>query len=555
MQRPVIKLFQQLLRIFDTYDKFFFVPLPYRQLVYIGMKTRLLFIFSLFSYTLYLSAVEPQVSHDLFAQELLNKELSATADTIIDFIPVNSLNSLELITKRPNHTPDTLFSDIIYGDTITRYVPRKSDSEFAIRNILSWDGKKKSPERPDGLIRLDPVFYAANPFFKELIFTGIKIEPFEWNKWEDGSFLFYGEKLPTLDNPMELIEFAHPETTLRELREDAIDHITHNAPHLYTATIDQLPVFNFRKDEIIETRPLEGLELETGLVPVTTLDRTIIRKKELSPWNYRLHGLLQLSQTGVSENWHKGGYSNASVLWEIKGKLNYDNKKKIKWDNSLEWRTGINSLPPVDEGETRLKDYLINEDIFRLMSQFGLKATGNFYYSASFKTETQFFENYKDDKFAEMKAKAFAPLTITMGVGMDYKYKDFLSIVVSPLSFKYIYINDTYVNDTISVNPKLYGIDEGKNEKKELGSEVTIQLKSYKPISNLKLDSRFNFYTNYEGVIIDWEIIAEFSFNRFLSTRLMINPRYDTIQEYPEGKSAKIQIKEILTVGFSYRFL
>jgi hypothetical protein len=56
-------------------------------------------------------------------------------------------------------------------------------------------------------------------------------------------------------------------------------------------------------------------------------------------------------------------------------------------------------------------------------------------------------------------------------------------------------------------------------------------------------------------VEIDWEIVTNFTVNRYLSTRLAINPRYDNTVILPNNEKAKIQFKELLSFGFSYRLL
>ena len=82
-----------------------------------------------------------------------------------------------------------------------------------------------------------------------------------------------------------------------------------------------------------------------------------------------------------------------------------------------------------------------------------------------------------------------------------------------------------------------------------------MEIKEFRPVPELKINSKFNFYTNYKKVEIDWEIVAELAINRFLSTRLMLNPRFDNTVILPDDEKAKLQMKQMLTVGISYRIL
>jgi hypothetical protein len=85
-----------------------------------------------------------------------------------------------------------------------------------------------------------------------------------------------------------------------------------------------------------------------------------------------------------------------------------------------------------------------------------------------------------------------------------------------------------------------------------LGSSFRAQF-SYAPSKEIQIDSKLTFYTNYQKIEVDWEIVSNFVVNRYLSTRLSLNPRYDNTMILNKGEKAKIQFKELLTFGFSYR--
>ncbi|WP_163628648.1 DUF3078 domain-containing protein [Paludibacter sp. 221] len=390
-------------------------------------------------------------------------------------------------------------------------------------------------------VMLDSIVYVSNPLFNELVYMEKDVE-LDWKK--DNPFTFHTGLQKTLTEPLESIDIPSADETLFELRNGARAYIAQTKPELYKKTSKELPKVSWSQFQAIVTTPVEQIQLdeEHAHVPVTTSDRIIIRRKKISPWVGRANSLLQFSQTYISPNWHKGGNNFTSILGVLSGRLDYDNKKKIKWENSAEWRAGFNSV----DGDT-VRFLNPNDDVFKIYSKFGLKATGNFYYSTSAEFQTQFFENPKAVNSHELKAAFLTPIRVNINVGMDYKYKK-LSVVLSPVSFKYI-----YATDTVNVNPNQFGIKSGENNLKEIGSRLVVELKDYRPIQGLKLNSKFNFYTNYEKVEIDWEIVAELAINRFLSTRLMLNPRFDNTVIMPDHEKAKIQMKEMLTVGFSYR--
>ena len=214
----------------------------------------------------------------------------------------------------------------------------------------------------------------------------------------------------------------------------------------------------------------------------------------------------------------------------------------MQWENSAEWRMGFNTVA----GDT-LRMLSTNDDVVKINSKLGIKAGGNWFYSGSVDFSTQLFSSYKGINSTEKKTAFLTPIRLNIGVGLDYKYKKIFSIMVSPVSFKYIYLNNN------SVDPKLFGIKTGDHQLTEIGSSFKA-LFSYAPVREIQLDSKFSFYTNYQKVEIDWEMVCNFTINRFMSTRISFNPRYDNTVIQKAGDKAAIQYKQLLSVGFSHKF-
>ncbi len=87
----------------------------------------------------------------------------------------------------------------------------------------------------------------------------------------------------------------------------------------------------------------------------------------------------------------------------------------------------------------------------------------------------------------------------------------------------------------------------------EIGSSFKSIL-SYPLSKEVQLDSKLTFYTNYQKVEVDWEMVCNMTINRFLSTRISFNPRYDNTIIEADGSKAKMQFKQFLSVGFSHKF-
>ena len=58
-------------------------------------------------------------------------------------------------------------------------------------------------------------------------------------------------------------------------------------------------------------------------------------------WSFSGDYYLQFLQNFISDNWYRGGESNYSALGSIALNLNYNNKQRVKWDNKLEVKLGM----------------------------------------------------------------------------------------------------------------------------------------------------------------------------------------------------------------------
>lgn len=357
--------------------------------------------------------------------------------------------------------------------------------------------------------------------------------------------LFFDKKRNTLyDYQFRRFTIEKDMDFLQKMRLDALHHIVLTNPELIAYREDELPSTEDVKSGKIDVNYYEKIKIIDDSKMKTKSDRKLVVEKiKIGPWTHKANAYLQFSQNYVSKNWHQGGSDNLAILGTLNGKLNYDNKKNIQWENSGEWRAGFNSI----EGDT-MRILNTNDDIFRLNSKLGIKAGGSFFYSGSFDFSTPIFPTYKGVNSTTLKADFMTPVRMNISAGIDYKYKKLISVMVSPFSYKYIYLNNP------KIDSKLFGIPKGENVLKEVGSSFRVQ-GSYSPNKEMTFDSRLSFYTNYTKVEIDWEIIGNFQVNRFLSTRIILNPRYDNTVILTGNEKAKLQFKELLTFGLSYRLL
>ena len=392
-------------------------------------------------------------------------------------------------------------------------------------------------------VQIDSTLLLANPFFIDLVYNGLSNKD-KLNSKPDLKALFYGKKVQPIPN-QQADKQNNPDEIIVKLRTEARDQITREAANLYIMSFDQLPDPNGNRTRFISKKSIRNLAIETEEQATTrNTGKLIVKNPELGPWQYKASSMAQFSESVVSPNWYQGGNSNLAVLGIVMAQLSYDDKKRIQWDNTAEWRLGFNSV----SGDT-LHWLSTNDDILKINSKLGIKAGGNFFYSGSVDFSTQFFNSYNGVNSKTLKTAFLTPIRLNIGVGLDYKYKKILSLMISPVSYKYI-----FMSDNVNVNPNLFGIQSGQKVLSELGSSFKA-IYSYPATKEIQLDSKFSFYTNYQKVEIDWEIVANMSINRFLSTRISFNPRYDNTIIEKDGSVARLQFKQFLSVGFSHKFL
>ena len=259
-------------------------------------------------------------------------------------------------------------------------------------------------------------------------------------------------------------------------------------------------------------------------------------------WTTGGSGFLQFSQNHISDNWYKGGESNKSLFAGLALFANFNDTQRIQFENKLEWKLGFISTP-----SDTLHSYKPNNDIIRLNSKLGLKAVKHWYYTLSVDFKTQFFSNYKTNS-KDVISAFFSPAELNVGLGMDYKFvKDAtcnLSVLINPLNYT------LYSVASDDVDPTKFNIKAGHKHESVLGSRMEATLK-WKVFKMLMWESRLSYSTNYEKALADWENTFTFVVNKYLSTKLFVNARFDDGVPRKEGKSY-FQLQEILSFGLNY---
>ena len=299
----------------------------------------------------------------------------------------------------------------------------------------------------------------------------------------------------------------------------------------------------------------EGLVLQTiAKVPTIEVEKSWVKdevedrndllqaiREMRSPWRREATLMAQVTQNYVTDNWYQGGSSSFAGLGIAKGQVSYI-RERLTWENTGEWRIGGSTV-----SADSLHKVNATDDLFRIYSKANLRIVPKLFTSLSAEIETRLLPTYKSNSM-DLKSAPFSPFRFNAAFGIDYKPVKGLSISVSPVSYKVIHIMDT-----VRVNPQDFGLDEHQRTQHNIGSSVRVE-HLWKPVREVAIESKFYLYTNYQNVEVDLEVNCDFIINRFLSARLMLHPRYDSTVIKEGDTKAKMQFRELLSIGFSHRF-
>ncbi|MCM1078003.1 MAG: DUF3078 domain-containing protein [Bacteroidales bacterium] len=268
-------------------------------------------------------------------------------------------------------------------------------------------------------------------------------------------------------------------------------------------------------------------------------------------WTFTGDYSLQFLQNYVSDNWYKGGESNYAMIGAVTLQANYNDKDKIKWDNKLEMKLGMQS-----SREDSVHKYKSSEDLIRLTSKLGVQATKRWYYTLQLIAQTQFSRGFKNNDLT-VYSDFLSPLTMNLSLGMDYKVswcKNRLTgtFNISPVSANLKYYDRLDCAVRNSVYDLVDDVKVGKHSQLDYGSTLTADL-TWQFSKIIKWQTRLYGFTSYKRSQVEWENTVTLQVSRFISTKLFVYPRFDDSAKRDDDYGY-FQLKEYLSLGFNYSF-
>lgn len=389
----------------------------------------------------------------------------------------------------------------------------------------------------------------VNPLFMPILFKG---------DYLPHDLTFYNtdvlkEKTP-YDHLLPADSIFKEEYRLKKLEDMAYQHVQNNYPTYFRYSLNDLPQ-ELLESHVIKKSIREDIPIKIKSdVSFEDVDAPAKFIPERRYWISHFESSIQFAQNYVSPNWHAGG--NSSLNLNNREYLRYDyNKNRIKLTNELEIKNNISTAP-----NDTLRSYKVSDDVFRLHSNFGYQAFSKWYYTLNFEFRTQILSSFAENSDVKQSG-LLSPYSINVGLGMKYdlnktfkqKHKKLtFNVNVAPLSFTFRHT----IDEDIQLN-KHFKMDKETNEyptKENLfGSTIDATL-NFQFNRNISWYSRFKYNTSYHRIEGELENRFTFAWSRFFSTNLTLNMRYDDGVARNDEFDSYLQINELLSFGFNYRW-
>lgn len=304
---------------------------------------------------------------------------------------------------------------------------------------------------------------------------------------------------------------------------------------------------------------LSHFSLPAASAQDTPADTVAVQKN----WDFGGTGTVNFSQVSLN-NWAAGGQNSLSAL----GILNlYGNYKKGRntWNNTIDLTYGTVKLQ-----DQRLRK---SDDRLELNFKYGRQASNKWFYTAQLNTRTQISPTYTPERDSVI-SNFMSPAFVLASIGMDYKPNPKLSVFISPFTGKFTAVLNQRMADFGAFGVEPAKLDPegrpipgtGQRLRREFGGFVNVRFRN-EIFKNVTLSSKADFFSNYlhnaKNIDVNWENLVDFKVNKFLSASLFLHMIYDDDilidvdrdkDGTMDGKGPRLQLKETIGIGFSYKF-
>ena len=263
-----------------------------------------------------------------------------------------------------------------------------------------------------------------------------------------------------------------------------------------------------------------------------------------------------------------------------------------QWDNSLLWQFGMQRLGSgvIAQGSDAKIPFQKQIDELRLNSKYGfqVKEDSKWFYTGNASFLSQLLPTYQYtngvagnfvadflDQGISPIARLFAPATVQLALGMDYKPNENFSLFYSPLGAKFIIVASDSIaargvhgNQVSGEADALGFFPEFENVDAQLGSQILAKYTTTFVDEKGAFTSSLNLFSNYlrnpQNVDVDWANALSYKLFKNFQATLLLNIFYDddvdvqiTDYDFPNGVNGtgkRVSITQQMLLSYAVTF-
>jgi hypothetical protein len=294
-----------------------------------------------------------------------------------------------------------------------------------------------------------------------------------------------------------------------------------------------------------QDKTVQGLRSESS--------RTISKNTaDTSKGAWKTGGAFNLNvNQGALSNWAAGGDKFSLSLTSLLNLFAHYKHGRHSWDNNLDLAYGMVNTTSLGQRKS--------DDRIDFVSKYGYELDNKkWFLSTLLNFRSQFTKGYAypTDSTKVLTSNFMSPAYVVLSLGMDYKPVPEFSLFMSPITARWVIVQ----NDSLA-SVGAFGVDSGKNVKMEVGAYASINWdKKLTATTNYK--TRLELFSNYRhdpfNVDIFWTNVIAVKVSKLINMNISLDMIYDndvkTVKSDGTAGGATAQIKELLGVGFVYKF-
>lgn len=297
--------------------------------------------------------------------------------------------------------------------------------------------------------------------------------------------------------------------------------------------------FSTHAQEAIEISNILSDKDEISTREISRVNSTVIVSDTLRGWDYNWVGGLNGAQASY-ENWSQGGVNTITVTASTVFNLHY-RKDNFAYAFSTNLKYGKARLE--GDGNRKTDDRIaVNNKFSYLFEDDRWSAFGNFNFATQF--DKGFNYGVPDDEDPILISRFFSPAYFTQIVGIAFRPAPTFNAEAG-MAMKQTIVSDTSLSTR-------YGLAEGEQVRFEPGYSVAMNY-TEEIFPDVKLSSSVETFTNLQRQLTSTDI----SFTNELIGKIndKLNTTLQFVVIYDDDFSKKAQIKQVLSVGFSFSIL